>query len=91
MDSLDSIKALIDPKTYKILKLFLDNKDELFNLNIISSKARVPIASTFRITNHLVSMRIIDVMLIGKMKIYRIASNDKTKELEDALDGKLKK
>ena len=85
------IRQLIDKKTLKILDLLLKNKQKYFHLSKISNESKIPIASTFRIINHLVSIRIIDVMVIGKMKIYRIASNDETKELEDALDGKLKK
>jgi hypothetical protein len=34
---------------------------------------------------------IIDVTVLGKMKIYRIASNDETKELEEVLDLENKK
>jgi len=79
MDSLDSIKALIDPKTYKILKLFLDNKDELFNLNIISSKARVPIASTFRIVNKILRLNFISIVKIGKTKLYKLNKNSTIK------------
>jgi len=38
--------------------------------------------------NRLVSFGIIDVMIIGKMKIYKIADNEEIKELEVMLKDK---
>jgi len=84
------IRHLIDKKTLKILDLLLKNKQKYFHLSEISSQSKISLASTFRIMNQLVSLGIVDIMLIGKMKIYRIASNDETKELESMLKGKLK-
>ena len=79
MDSLDTIKALIDPKIYKILRLFLDNKDELFNLNVISSKTKVPIASTFRIVNKILRLNIISIVKVGRTKLYKLNKNSAIK------------
>ena len=83
-------RQLIEKKTLQILDLLLKNKKKYFHLSEISSKSKTSIASTFRTVNQLVSIQVIDVMIIGKMKIYRIASNDETKELEHVLNGKLK-
>jgi|TARA_Y100000031_G_C8028228_1_gene295884 DNA-binding IclR family transcriptional regulator len=79
------IRHLIDKKTLRILDLLLKNKQKYFHLSEISNKSKTSLASTFRMMNHLVSMGIIDVTVIGKMKIYRIASNNKTKDLENAI------
>jgi len=84
-------RQLVEKKTLRILDLLLKNKQKYFHLSEISNASKIPVASAFRIINHLVSIGIIEIMLVGKMKIYRIASNDEIKELEDALDLKHKK
>jgi len=85
-----AIRQLIDKKILKILELLLKNKQKYSHLSKISEKSNIPLASTFRIINQLSSLGIVEVTLIGKMKIYRIASNEQTKELEQMFRGKLK-
>jgi len=85
------VRHLIDKKTLKILELLLKNQDKYSHLSAISSHSKIPIASTFRIVNQLVSIGIIDVMVMGKMKVYRMESNDQTRELERILTGTQKK
>jgi len=72
MSSIDVLKGVIDSKTYKILRLFLDNKDELFHLNKISQQTKVPIASVFRIVRKLARLNLITIIKVGKMKLYRL-------------------
>ena len=79
------IRQLLDKKTLKILDLLLKNKDKIFHLSTISNDSKVPIASTFRIINHLVSLGIVEFTVVGKMKIYKIASNEKIMELDNVL------
>ena len=77
-------KQLIDKKVLRILDLLLRNKGKLFHLNKISEDAKVPIGTTFRLVAKLVSLELLDVVVIGKMKIYKIADNEKVKEIESA-------
>ena len=79
------IRQLLDKKTLKILDLMLKNKNKIFHLSTISNGCKVPIASTFRIINRLVSLSIVEFTILGKMKIYKIASNEKIRELENSL------
>lgn len=76
------IRYLVEEKTLKILDLLLKNKQKQFHLSNISEQSKIPIASTFRIINRLVSLKIVDVTVIGKLKIYKISDNDATKQLE---------
>jgi len=85
------IRNLIDSKTLKILDLLLKNQEKYSHLSDVSNNSKIPLASTFRIVNQLVSLGIIDVTVIGKMKIYRIASTDETKEVGEILGKELKK
>lgn len=75
-------KELVDPKIVRILELLLNNKSKHFHLQKIASDAKVPLASTFRIVRRLVFLGIVEQTVIGKMKIYKIADNEKTRELE---------
>lgn len=85
------VRHLIDKKTLKILDLLLKSKNKYFHLSEISKHSKIPITSTFRIIKQLVSIGIIEITIIGKMKIYRISSNNKTKELTHILNGQLKR
>jgi sugar-specific transcriptional regulator TrmB len=82
------IRQLVEEKTLKILDLLLKNKQKHFHLSEISNKSKIPIASTFRIINKLVSLKIVDVTIIGKMKIYRISKNKETIDLDSNLNKK---
>ena len=78
-------RQLIDKKTVRILDLFLQNKGALFHLNKISEDAKVPIGTTFRLVAKLVSLQILDVIVVGKLKLYKIADNENVRELESVL------
>jgi len=84
------VRHLIDRKTLKILDLLLKNTDKYSHLSDISKNSKIPLASTFRIVNKLVSLGIVDVTLVGKMKIYRLAANGHTEELGKMLSVKSK-
>ena len=73
--------GLVDKKVLRVLAVFLNNPRELFHINKVSKKAKVPLATTFRIINNLVSFNILSVQKISKFKIYKLADNNKTKKL----------
>jgi DNA-binding IclR family transcriptional regulator len=75
------IRQLLNQKILKILDLLLKNKNKFFHLSDISFRTNVPIGSTFRLVNKLVSLNIIETTLIGKMKIYRLSDKKETRKL----------
>ena len=78
-------RQLINKKVLKILDLLLRNKGELFHLNKISEDTKVPLGTTFRLVNQLVALDLLDVIVIGKMKIYKISDSKETKQLEQTI------
>jgi len=74
-------EELIDFKIMKILKLLLKNKDQHFHLHKIAQETNVPVATVFRIIRKLVKLNLVEQITIGKIKIYKIAHNQKTNEL----------
>jgi|TARA_B100001971_G_C18217072_1_gene554590 DNA-binding IscR family transcriptional regulator len=85
MAELSALEGLIDPKVKNIVDIFLNSQDELFHLKKISKTAKVPLTTTLAITKKLVKLSIIDITLIGKFKLYKLARNKKTDALSKLL------
>ena len=81
-----AIEGLIDPKITRILRLFFRKKKELFHLQKISREAHVPLTTTHSLMKKLVEFELVAFITVGKFKLYRLAENDKAKELEQLLD-----
>ncbi len=75
------LSDLVDSKTLRVLETFLKNRGKLFHLQQISSESKVPTASVFRIVRKLVKLDYITITRIGKLKVYSLADNIKTKSL----------
>ncbi len=78
---MDVLEGIFDDKILRILRLFLDNPEEYFHINKVSKRTKVPLATTFRIMKLLLEQDIIKYNEISKFKIYKLASNKKTKKL----------
>ena len=74
--------GLIDPKIERILKVFIQNKGQLFHLKKISMLSKVPLTTTFSVVNKLTHLNITTISKIGKLKLYKLAENKKTSFLE---------
>lgn len=72
MPDFEENKPLLDSKLVKILDVFIKNKTKLFHLQKLSQESKVPIATTFRVISKLVSLGFVDVIVVGKLKLYRI-------------------
>lgn len=79
---MDVFSGLVDDKTLRVLRVFLNNPDEFFHINKVSQKSKVPLATTFRIMKNLLELDILSVQKISKFKIYKLADNKKTKRLK---------
>ena len=82
------LENLFDPKSLKIIRLFIEDKDKEFYLREISNITKVPVATTFRIINKLVILKVIDQIKIKKFKLYKLAENDNSKFLLGVLKEK---
>lgn len=80
-ESIPAISVLIDPKLYRIIRIFSQNKDQIFHLQKLSSEAKVPLATTFRIVSELRKKGFVEVVFVGKMKLYK-ANQERRLELE---------
>jgi Mn-dependent DtxR family transcriptional regulator len=65
------IGLVIEPKLLRIIQLFLNKEDEIFNLQKISSEAKVPLGSTFRLMKKITKTDLVETIPVGKTKLYR--------------------
>ncbi|MFH1642178.1 MAG: hypothetical protein ABIC04_04725 [Nanoarchaeota archaeon] len=76
-----ALAGIIDVKIEKILRMFFNNKEQLFHINKISKDTKVPVATTFRIIKKLVKLDLISYITIGKFKVYKLNLNSKSRLL----------
>jgi DNA-binding IclR family transcriptional regulator len=72
---------LVDRKIVRILEILVAKPKDFYHIQKLSSEAKVPLSSTFRIVNKLVKLDYIEIQKIGKFKIYTLKQNEKTAEL----------
>lgn len=82
------VEEFFDKKMLSVLKLFLFDETDQFYLREISKKAKVPVATTFRIIKKLKELGIIEETVIKKTKLYSLSHNKNTKLLADLLEEK---
>ncbi|MBC8444486.1 helix-turn-helix domain-containing protein [Candidatus Woesearchaeota archaeon] len=70
---------LIDKKIVDILEVFIKNEEGLLHLSMVAERAKVPLTSTHRIINSLVEKKLIEQVVVGKLKLYKLS---KAKEVE---------
>ena len=68
---------LLNPKIVSILRLFLDNSKDLFHLQKISRQSKVPLGTTFRLIKKLVSLDLVSVVTVEKLKLYKLNDDKK--------------
>ena len=82
------LAELFDDKLLKVLSLLFLNKQKEFYLQEIADQAKVPIASTYRILHKLGSIGLIELVPVSRFKLYKIADNEKTRQLENIIVGR---
>jgi len=64
------MEHILDPKVLRIIRVFL-RSNKLFHLQTISSESKVPMGSTHRLMPKIVKTGLVDVLTVGKSKLYR--------------------
>ena len=75
------VSNLIDIKTLRVVRLFLNNPDEIYHIQKISKNAKVPLGTTFRLMQKMTKEEIVKTIPVGKLKLYQLNKKMK-KELE---------
>ncbi len=74
-------EQLIDRKIVKIIRFLIKSKGKLVHLQQISKSSGVSIGTVFRIIPKLVKAGVVRQVNVGKIKLYKVEDNKKTKEL----------
>ena len=77
--------GLVEHKTLSILKTLLQSPNKLFHLNSLAKSSKVPVSSTARIIKKLVKHHFAEELKIGKISVYKVASNEKIKKIKKIL------
>ena len=75
-------EQLIDRKIVKIIRFLIKSKGKLVHLQQISKGSGVSIGTVFRIMPKLLKAGVVRQVNVGKMKLYQVEDNKKTKELQ---------
>jgi len=76
------LEQLLDPKIARILNILLKKDEELFHLTKISEDSAVPLASAFRVMKKLSSLGIVDITVVGKIKLYKLSDKKEVQQLK---------
>ena len=79
------LEGLIEIKILRILKTFLQNPNKLFHLNSLAKSSKVPVSSTARLIKRLIKHSFVQETKIGKISVYQLADNQKTKKIKELL------
>ena len=84
-----TVPFLVDEKLAKITNLFLKKNNELFHLQKISVQSKVSLGTTFRLMKKLVSNGIVEIILVGKTKLYKSNPKIEKNKIKKLVDKKL--
>ncbi len=83
----DILTGLLDDKLIKVISLFMRYPGKKFYLSEISKLSEVNTATTFRILKKLVAEELINMDVIGKVRVYQLGKNERVKSLSGMLRG----
>jgi hypothetical protein len=85
MKQIDILREIFDEKIVSVISIFLENPDTQFSLTQISSMSKVNIATTLRIIDKLLSKDMLELVVVGKSKFYKLKKNEKALTLNKFL------
>lgn len=81
MENLDILEQLFDKKTLDVLRLFYQNDKKEFYIRELSRLSKVSLATTFRVVQKLVKLKLVNQIQISKFKVYILADNENSRFL----------
>ena len=83
---LDVLTGLIDDKLIRVISLFMKYPSKKFYLSEISKLSNVNTATTFRILKKLVGEKLVNMDVIGKVRVYQLGKSERIKSLSGMLN-----
>ena len=88
MESEKLLEQLFDRKLLVIIRYFLKNPAQQFYLREISKSTRIPLATTYRIIQKLISLDLLKIHKMKKFKLYSWNDSNEAKYLQYILEQK---
>ena len=82
---MEVLKDLFDEKIIEIITLFSENPEKRFFLSDVANQTKVNVTTTFRILNKLSEKDYLKTTIIGKVRFYQLAKNEKSLALMNFL------
>lgn len=79
------LRKLFDEKIIIIIDNFLNNPEEEFSLTQVASRSKISISTTLRVLDKLIKQEIIEFIIVGKSKLYKLKKSEKTLALNRLL------
>lgn len=90
MENIDLLQSLFDHKVIRIINVLLQNKDKEFYLRELSKESTVSLATTYRIVQKLVELKVIKRIKVSRFKVYQIEDNEHATFLASIIKGRKK-
>lgn len=90
MENIELLEGLFDNKIINIISLLLQSREKQFYLREISKDSKVPIATTFRILQKLIKLKIVKTIKVSRFKLYQVEENDQVMFLASIIKAKKK-
>lgn len=90
MENIELLQSLFDHKIIRIINVLLQNKDKEFYLRELSRESTVSLATTYRIVQKLVELKIIKKIKVSRFKVYQIEDNEQAIFLSSIIKGRKK-
>ncbi len=85
MTVVETLKSLFDSKKIAIIQVLINNPDNPMTLQEIAKKAKVPLATTYRICKHLKSLHLAEQKKIKHLTLYALAGTKEAIYLKNLL------
>lgn len=78
MDSIKLMESLFDRKSIAVMRLFLNNPDKTYYVRETAKATKTPLATTFRILQRLIELKIVQQTKIKHLRLYQLMRNEQT-------------
>ena len=90
MENIELLESLFDNKIISVINLLLQSREKQFYLREISKESNVPVATTFRILQKLVKLKIVKAIKVSRFKLYQIEENEQVMFLASIIKARKK-
>lgn len=89
MKGVGVLEKIIERKLLQLIKTLLSSNKSEFYLQELSEKSKIPVATTFRLLNKLVSLNLVKERKISRFTIYQLSNTDEVSFLRQIFKSEI--